>query len=65
MDSETHDPIDLQTKELKYAFLFYFILFNCLIWGRDGIKVYLTNSIFLIVYQVYIIVQVNNPRKDS
>lgn len=25
MDSETHDPIDLQTKELKYAFLFYFI----------------------------------------
>lgn len=22
MDSETHDPIDLQTKELKYAFSF-------------------------------------------
>lgn len=31
---------------------FYFL--SCLIWGRDGIKVYLTNSIFLIVYKVYV-----------
>lgn len=33
MDSETHDPIDLQTKELKYAFSF-----PQLVRGRDGIK---------------------------
>lgn len=35
MDSETHDPIDLQTKELKYV-LADVMVYSLIVWSSGG-----------------------------